>query len=136
MTWQISYEYMPDEAIRGSVTSSSTVEYVHHYNAGDGVLQRIGRDALRVEPLGRHDLIPAVGGRRQPGLEATQHTGGGTSRAVALNGVVQGHLGQAHSRFAVANQSSATEGLCHPKHHQEHHPTVDLHDRSHSLLVA
>lgn len=36
MTWQISYEYMPDEAIRGSVTSSSTVEYVHHYNAGDG----------------------------------------------------------------------------------------------------
>ncbi len=36
MTWQISYEYMPNEAIRGSVTSSSMVEYVHHYNAGDG----------------------------------------------------------------------------------------------------
>ena len=36
MTWQISYEYMPDEATRGSVTSSSTVEYVHHYSAGDG----------------------------------------------------------------------------------------------------
>ena len=36
MTWQISYEYMPEEAIRGSLTSSLTVEYAHHYSSGNG----------------------------------------------------------------------------------------------------
>jgi len=37
MTWSISYEYMPSEEDRGGVSpiSSSTVEYVHHYTAGD-----------------------------------------------------------------------------------------------------
>jgi hypothetical protein len=37
MTWQISYEYMPSEAISGSPTSFSMDEFALEYSTGDGV---------------------------------------------------------------------------------------------------
>jgi len=36
MTWQISFEYMPNEAIRESPTSYSTGEFALEYSTGNG----------------------------------------------------------------------------------------------------
>jgi hypothetical protein len=35
-TWLISYEYLPNVEISGSLTSSSTVKYVVEYSVGNG----------------------------------------------------------------------------------------------------
>jgi hypothetical protein len=37
MTWQISFEYMPNEAISESPTSYSMGEFALEYSTGDGV---------------------------------------------------------------------------------------------------